>query len=64
MLFLTPGIGRTSLPIEDFRPPDVQETVPRSVPGRSWGHAQIARLEGELAGTREALVEARARLAA
>jgi len=43
------------------RPPGDPPMTPRSPPGRNQVHAQIARLEGELAGVREALVEARAR---
>ena len=64
--------GRTRVAVpEDFCPPDSPgdglnspgDKPPDSAPDNPV-HAQIARLEGELAGMREALAEARARAGA
>jgi hypothetical protein len=58
--------GRTRVAVpEDFCPPDSPGDGPQVSPGdNNPVHAQIARLEGELAGMREALAEARARAGA
>ena len=45
-------------------PPDSPSVSPGDTSPDNPVHAQIARLEGELAGTREALAEARARAGA
>jgi len=51
------GKARVAIPEDALVRPDVRREVPPDNPV----HAQIARLEGELAGVREALSEARAR---
>jgi hypothetical protein len=56
------GKTRVSVPEETLVRPDNPPVSPGDCPpDNSPVHAQIARLEGELVGTREALTEARAR---
>ncbi len=55
------GKARVSVPEEALVRPDSPPASPMDSPPDNPVHAQLARLEGELAGVREALIEARAR---
>jgi hypothetical protein len=61
------GKARVAVPEDALVRPDVPTDVPRDVPPDNPVHllqAQVARLEGELVGMREALAAARARATA
>jgi hypothetical protein len=58
------GRTRVAVPEEVLVRPDSPSDSPPAAPPDNPVHAQIARMEGELAGLREALAEARARASA